>query len=117
MTPYSFEFVVSDRGAGVLATLRQNPRYAHIPDAGAALGEGSKTASRAFPTRRAAGRDLNQLFTALVGHNAELRFRSGDHALTMRPTRDALHGQIILASRAARRPGGLRNLPGTQGGG
>jgi hypothetical protein len=96
VTPSSFEFVVADRGAGVLATLRQNRRFAEIPDAGAALGEAIKDGVSRFPDK-GRGTGFNQLFTALVGHNAELRFRSGDHALTMRPTCDALHGQIVLA--------------------
>src|SRR3546814_16884550 len=37
VTDCSFEFVVADRGMGVLETLRQNPDYEHLPDAGAAL--------------------------------------------------------------------------------
>lgn len=97
VTSTSFEFVVADRGAGVLATLRQNSRYAYISDAGAALGEAIKDGVSRFPDEKGRGTGFNQLFTALVGHNAELRFRSGDHALTMRPTRDALRGQIVLA--------------------
>lgn len=97
VTPSSFEFVVADRGTGVLATLRQNQRYADITDAGAALSEAIKDGVSRFPDEEGRGTGFNQLFTALVGHNAELRFRSGDHALTMRPTCDALHGQIILA--------------------
>jgi len=117
VTPYSFEFVVSDRGAGVLATLRQNPRYAHIPDAGAALGEAIKDGVSRFPDEEGRGTGFNQLFTALVGHNAELRFRSGDHALTMRPTRDALHGQIILAKVAPLDGLAVSVICRTQGGG
>jgi len=101
VTPNSFEFVVADRGVGVLQTLRQNPRYADIPDTGAALEEVIKDGVSRFPSETGRGQGFNQLFRALVGQNAELRFRSGDHALTMRPTSDALHGEAILAQVAA----------------
>lgn len=101
VTPNSFEFVVADRGVGVLQTLRQNPRYADIPDAGAALEEVIKDGVSRFPSETGRGQGFNQLFRALVGQNAELRFRSGDHALTMRPTSDALHGETVLAQVAA----------------
>ena len=101
VTPDSFEFVVADRGVGVLQTLRQNPRYADIPDAGAALEDVIKDGVSRFPSETGRGQGFNQLFRALVGQNAELRFRSGDHALTMRPTNDALHGETVLAQVAA----------------
>ena len=97
VTPSSFEFVVADRGVGVLQTLRQNPHYADIADAGAALREVNRDGVSRFPADTGRGQGFNQLFRALVGHNAELRFRSGDHALTMRPTSDALHGETVLA--------------------
>ena len=97
VTPNSFEFVVADRGVGVLQTLRQNPHYADIADAGAALREVIRDGVSRFPAETGRGQGFNQLFRALVGHNAELRFRSGDHALTMRPTSDALHGETVLA--------------------
>lgn len=93
----SFEFVVADRGNGVLQTLRQNPAYASLPDAGAALKEMIKEGVSRFPVEAGRGQGFNQLFRALVGHNAELRFRSSDHALTMRPTSDAMYGASALA--------------------
>ena len=97
VTNKSFEFVVADRGVGVLQTLRQNSRYSHIADSGAALQEIIKDDVSRFPSETGRGRGFSQLFRALVGHNAELRFRSGDHALTMRPTTDALYGETTLA--------------------
>ncbi|MDO7837107.1 hypothetical protein Q4610_18850 [Sphingobium sp. HBC34] len=101
VTPGSFEFVVADRGIGVLQTLRQNPAYADIPDAGAALQEMVKDGVSRFPAETGHGKGFNQLFRALVGQNAELRFRSGDHALTMRPTADPLRGESVLAQVAS----------------
>lgn len=100
VTPASFEFVVADRGKGVLQTLRQNPQYADIADSGLALEEAIKDGVSRFPAETGHGKGFNQLFRALVGRNAELRFRSGDHSLTMRPTSDALKGQMVLAKTA-----------------
>lgn len=97
VTPSSFEFVVADRGVGVLQSLKQNPRYADTAHAGTALQEVIKDGVSRFPAESGRGQGFNQLFRALVGHNAELRFRSGDHALTMRPTSDALQGETVLA--------------------
>lgn len=97
VTNKSFEFVVADRGVGVLQTLRQNSQFSDIADSGAALQEMIKDGVSRFPSETGRGRGFSQLFRALVGHNAELRFRSGDHAMTMRPTTDALHGETTLA--------------------
>lgn len=97
----SFEFVVSDRGMGVLETLRQNPYYAHLPDAGAALVEAIKPGVSRFPTETGRGQGYVQLYRAMVTHRAELRFRSGDHALTLRPTADPLHGEQLLSHTSA----------------
>lgn len=97
VTATSFEFVVADRGIGVLRTLRQNPVYAGLPDAGAALKEMVKEGVSRFPLEAGRGQGFSQLFRALVGHKAELRFRSGDHALTMIPTSDGINGATALA--------------------
>lgn len=101
VTDRSFEFVVSDRGMGVLETLRQNPRYAHLPDAGAALEEAIKPGVSRFPAETGRGQGYVQLYRAMVTHRAELRFRSGDHALTLRPTADPLHGEQLLSHTSA----------------
>lgn len=96
-TTSSFEFVVADRGIGVLSSLRQNPKYAGVSDAGVALGLAITDGVSRFPAETGHGQGFNQLFRALVGHNAELRFRSGDHALTLRPGRDFTKGASALA--------------------
>ena len=92
----SFEFVVSDRGMGVLESLRQNPRHADLPDAGAALKQAIKPGVSRFPAETGRGQGYVQLYRAMVTHRAELRFRSGDHALTLRSTADPLHGEQLL---------------------
>lgn len=96
-TASSFEFVVADRGIGVLSSLRQNPKYADVSDAGAALSLAITDGVSRFPSETGHGQGFNQLFRALVGQNAELRFRSGDHALTLRPGRDFTEGSSVLA--------------------
>lgn len=97
ITSNSFEFVVADRGIGVLASLRQNPKYADVSDAGAALQLAITDGVSRFPLETGHGQGFNQLFRTLVGHSAELRFRSGDHALTLRPGRDITEGASVLA--------------------
>ena len=96
VTDRSFEFVVADRGKGVLETLRQNPDYAHLPDAGAALTEAIKTGVSRFPTASGRGQGFVQLCRSMVTDRAELRFRSGDHALMLCPTNDPLNGEQQL---------------------
>src|SRR3546814_12918270 len=71
---------------GVLETLRQNPDYAHLPDAGAALAEAIKTGVSRYPTSTGRGQGFVQLCRSMVTDRAELRFRSGDHALLLCPT-------------------------------
>lgn len=97
ITPNSFEFVVADCGVGVLSSLRQNPKYADVSDAGAALQLAITDGVSRFPSETGHGQGFNQLFRTLVGHNAELRFRTGDHALSLRPGRDITEGASVLA--------------------
>jgi len=85
VSPTSFEFVVADRGVGVLQSLRRNPRFAQTTDSGRAIQLAIAEGVSRFPEESGRGQGFNQLFRALVGHNAELRFRSDDHALTLRP--------------------------------
>ena len=97
VSPSSFELVVADRGAGVLSTLRQNPEYAALPDSGAALQEAIKTGVSRFPSEMGRGRGFTQLYRSLVRDRSEIRFRSGDHSLTLRPGSDPQHGEALLA--------------------
>ena len=101
VTDRSFEFVVADRGKGVLETLRQNPDYAHLPDAGAALAEAIKTGVSRFPTASGRGQGFVQLCRSMVTDRVELRFRSGDHALMLCPTSDPLNGDQRLSHKSA----------------
>ncbi len=96
-TSNSLEFVVADRGIGVLSSLRQSPNYSGVSDAGAALRLAITDGVSRFPSETGRGQGFNQLFRTLVGHNAELRFRSGDHSLTLRPGRNSAEGASVLA--------------------
>ena len=80
----TFEFVIADRGIGVLESLRSSGDYAELRDEGAAL----RAALTEGVSRH--GRDVGRgfgfrpMFQGLVDLYGELRFRSGDHAVTMK---------------------------------
>jgi hypothetical protein len=81
MTPNCFEFVAADNGIGILATLRDAPEFKNLTDHGralhAALQEGVSRHGR-DPNH---GNGFRDLFAGLRSLSADLRFRSGDHAL------------------------------------
>ena len=79
----AFEFVVADRGIGILKSLRSGGEYPDMRDEGAAL----RAALTEGVSRH--GRDIGRglgfrpVFLGLVDLYGELRFRSGDHAVMM----------------------------------
>lgn len=101
VTDRTFEFVVADRGMGVLETLHQNPDYAYLPDAGAALTQAIRPGVSRFPAASGRGQGFVQLCRSLVTHRVELRFRSGDHALMLCPTDNPLDGHQRLTHTSA----------------
>ena len=82
-TDSSFEFVVADGGIGVLQSLRQAPEFAGLTDGGEALRLALSDGISRFGRASDRGYGFRSLFTALAGHDGALRFRSGDHALTI----------------------------------
>ncbi len=96
--PGDFEFVVGDAGVGILATLREAPEYKQLADHGralhAALQEGVSRYGRSIDR----GNGFRDLFRGLGDLSAELRFRSGDHALTISGQPDLR--QAVLAQKA-----------------
>ena len=88
--PGAFEFVVADRGIGILRSLRRCGMYAALPDEGKAL-EAALTdgVSRHGPDSNH-GHGFRPIFIGLANLQGELRFRSGDHAITMNGTSPAL---------------------------
>lgn len=97
----SFEMVVSDRGAGVLATLREHPDYAAVEDAGTALKLAVADGESRFGRASGSGFGMGQMFRALANHDGDLRFRSGDHALEIRGHSPSLQGSVELRHKAA----------------
>jgi hypothetical protein len=88
--PGAFEFVVADRGVGILHSLRRCQAYAALPDSGRAL-EAALTdgVSRHGPDSNH-GHGFRPIFIGLANLYGELRFRSGDHAITMDGTTPSL---------------------------
>ena len=79
----AFEFVVSDRGVGVLASLRRNTEYAGLVDSGVALRAALTEGVSRYGAGSERGFGFKPIFTGLMDLYGELRFRSGDHALMM----------------------------------
>jgi hypothetical protein len=78
-----FEFVVSDRGIGILASLRSCLDYASLHDHGKALSLALEDGHSRHGLAAGRGTGFRQLFIGLANLNGALRFRSGDHALTI----------------------------------
>jgi len=96
----AFEFVVADAGIGVLASLRQNPEFSSLTDSGAAMRAAASDGASRFGRETGHGYGIGQLFRALAHHEGELRFRSGDHALTLSGDSPNLTGHVEIAQKA-----------------
>jgi hypothetical protein len=81
--PGVFEFVICDRGIGVLQSLRSCPEHAQLADHGQALRLVVSAGISRHGTNTGHGFGFHPLFTGLANLNGNLRFRSGDYALTM----------------------------------
>lgn len=79
----AFEFVVADRGIGTLATLRQAPEFSHVTDHGSALDLVLREGVSRYGRSANRGMGFRDLFLGLAAASADLRFRSGDHALSV----------------------------------
>ena len=78
-----FEFVVSDRGVGVLNSLRTCTEHAGLHDEGTALQAALRDGVSRYGSNVRRGHGFRPIFIGLVNLYGELRFRSGDHAVTM----------------------------------
>lgn len=78
-----FEFVVSDRGIGVLDSLTQNPEYSGLSDHGAALEAMVEAGVSRHARDTGHGNGFRPIFEKLADMTGELRFRSGDYVLTL----------------------------------
>ncbi len=99
--PGAFELVVSDGGVGVLNSLRSNPDYSSLNDAGMALRVAVADGGSRFGRDSGCGFGMGQMFRALANHDGDLRFRSDDHALEVRGHSPSLQGLVQLRQKAA----------------
>ena len=81
--PGTFEFAVADHGIGVLKSLRKNGKHPNVCDEGTALRAAITEGISRFGQNIGRGLGFRALFLGLMNLNGALRFRSGDHALTM----------------------------------
>ncbi len=88
--PGAFEFVAADRGIGILNSLRRHAAHVGLPDEGKALEAALTDGVSRYGPNRSRGHGFRPIFTGLVNLHGELRFRSGDHAITMDGTSPAL---------------------------
>lgn len=94
-----FEIVVADAGVGVLNSLRRSQVYSYLRDAGTALRLAvTDGQSRTSDPKRGYG--ISEIFRALAGFSGKIRFRSGDHALTIEGDVLSLEGKVTIAQRA-----------------
>jgi hypothetical protein len=96
--PGVFEFVVADRGIGVLRSLQTCSEYSNLVDHGDALKLALQDGVTRFGSGEDRGHGFRPLFMGLANLNGALRFRSGDHALTIDGYRP-----IALRSRIAKK--------------
>ncbi len=96
----AFEFVVADAGRGVLASLRENPEFTGLTDSGVALRVAASDRASRHAQSTGRGYGIGQLFRALAHAAAELRFRSGDHAMRLWGDAPSLNGRLELAQKA-----------------
>jgi hypothetical protein len=99
----AFEVVVSDRGRGVLASLRSHADYERLEDSGVALTVAVTNGESRFGRESGCGFGMGQMFRALANHDGSLRFRSDDHALEVRGHSPSLQGRVQLRQKAALR--------------
>jgi hypothetical protein len=78
-----FEFVVADWGVGVLRSLQSCPEFRALDSHARALELTLTDGVSRYGTSAGHGHGFRPLFTGLANLNGTLRFRSGDHALTV----------------------------------
>src|SRR5262249_1636164 len=78
-----FELVLADRGIGVLESLRTSPEFQGLRDSGEALQAAMTDGVSRYGANSGHGLGFRPLFRGLLNLSSSLRFRSGDHALTI----------------------------------
>jgi hypothetical protein len=95
-----FEFVVTDRGDGVLKSLRRSHDYAALADHGKALEAALTDGVSRFGKDGGRGHGFRPIFLGLANLTGSLRFRSGDHALVV----DGANPDLAIARLAQKAP-------------
>lgn len=78
------DICVCDAGIGVLSSLKMNPAYVYLADAGMALALATKEGTSRFPTDHGGegrGHGFQTLFRGLNSVDAEIRLRTDNYAL------------------------------------
>jgi anti-sigma regulatory factor (Ser/Thr protein kinase) len=78
-----FEFVIADGGIGILRSLKGCDEYSSLLDHGDALQVALTDGCSRYGSGSNHGHGFSPLFVGLSNLNGSLRFRSGDHALTI----------------------------------
>lgn len=78
-----FEYVVADSGIGVLESLRKNPYYSYLANAGGALETAVKEGESRHGHDIGRGFGFRDFFRNIANRNSFLRFRSGNYSLVI----------------------------------
>lgn len=89
------ECIVLDLGIGVLASLRQCDDFGFLKDHGTALQIALTDGNSRYGRGSGRGWGFHDLFVGLVNSNAQLRFRSGDHLLSIEGDHPDLAAAVI----------------------
>lgn len=100
ITSDGFELVVSDRGVGVLSSLRTHPDHLDLDNAGSALRRALANGESRFGRDSGSGLGIGQIFRALANQDGDLRFRSDDHVLEIRGDSPTMQGQLEIRHKA-----------------
>lgn len=95
----TLEFVVLDRGIGVLRSLTKAAEHRQLSDHGTALWSAVQDGTSRYGADAGRGWGFHDLFKGLANSNARMRFRSGDHLLTV-DGRDGLPAASLAQSAA-----------------
>lgn len=81
--PHLFEFCVFDSGIGILQSLKQNPKFAHLDDEGEALELAIVDGISRHGPGKAHGNGFRDIFHMPNNHKGYFWLRSGDCALVV----------------------------------
>lgn len=81
--PSMFEFIVVDRGVGVMNSLRRAPKFAGLADHGKALQLAVSDGNSRFGVGVGRGYGFSDLTVGIANSNALIRFRTGDYLLEL----------------------------------